>query len=217
MSWSLYEVESLARKAARGTGLPWGIAEEAGKAVRWLGAVGLPGAEALSALLRQNDGVAYDRLCPMQPEAQAWAAAGGGLCPLIAGATLCDQAGRLADGGTIVLEKVDQPLLLVPYMAIAADSMETPLRLWLDDVIFTRGPKGSYLSGEADALTVARASQVTVESAEGYPGKRLRRSYRADLPEETAEALGVFAHRTYAPDTPESRLAGAGAGLSDND
>lgn len=217
MSWSLYEVESLARKAARGAGLPWGIAEDAGKAVRWLGAAGLPGAEALSALLRQNDGVAYDTLCPMQPEAQVWAAASGGLCPLITGATLCDQAEQLADGGTIILAKVDYPLLLVPYMAMAADSMETPLRLCLDDVIFTRGPEGAYLSGKADALTVARAAQVTVRLADGYPGKRLHRNYRAHVPEETAGALGIFAHRTYAPDTPESRLAGAGAGLSDND
>ena len=29
--------------------------------------------------------------------------------------------------------------------------------------------------------------------------------------------LGRFAHRTYAPATQESRLAGAGAGLTDND
>ncbi|MEO0980892.1 MAG: DUF3726 domain-containing protein, partial [Pseudomonadota bacterium] len=29
--------------------------------------------------------------------------------------------------------------------------------------------------------------------------------------------LGVLAHRTYAPATDESRLRGAGAGLSDND
>ena len=31
------------------------------------------------------------------------------------------------------------------------------------------------------------------------------------------ETLGRLAHRTYAPATPESRLAGAGAGLTDND
>ncbi len=51
MSWSLNEIEGLARKAARGSGLSWGLAEEAGKATRWLCAAGLPGADALAGLL----------------------------------------------------------------------------------------------------------------------------------------------------------------------
>ena len=48
MSWSLGEVRALAVKAARGSGLPWGLAEEAGFAVQWLEARGGPGVEALS-------------------------------------------------------------------------------------------------------------------------------------------------------------------------
>ena len=34
MSFSLNEIEAMGRRAARGAGLHWGIAEEAGKAVR---------------------------------------------------------------------------------------------------------------------------------------------------------------------------------------
>ena len=34
---------------------------------------------------------------------------------------------------------------------------------------------------------------------------------------DTMKALGAFAHRTYAPATEESRVQGAGAGLTDND
>ena len=51
-SWSLNEIEALAKKAARGSGCSWGVAEDAGRAVRWLEARGLPGAEALGTLLR---------------------------------------------------------------------------------------------------------------------------------------------------------------------
>ena len=36
MNLSLNEVEATAKKATRGAGYPWGLAEEAGKAVRWL-------------------------------------------------------------------------------------------------------------------------------------------------------------------------------------
>ena len=36
MSWSLSEIGALATKAARGSGMDWGLADEAGYAVKWL-------------------------------------------------------------------------------------------------------------------------------------------------------------------------------------
>ena len=51
MTWSLNEIESLAKNATRGAGRDWGLAEEAGKATRWLCAAGWPGADLLAELL----------------------------------------------------------------------------------------------------------------------------------------------------------------------
>jgi len=45
---SLSEIDALARKAARGAGYSWGIAEEVGKSARWLSAYGFKGPEVLS-------------------------------------------------------------------------------------------------------------------------------------------------------------------------
>ena len=45
--WSVSETSSLAIKAARGVGMPWGIAEEAGFALRWLTRNGAPGVVAI--------------------------------------------------------------------------------------------------------------------------------------------------------------------------
>jgi hypothetical protein len=53
---TLAETESYLRKAARACGLDWGIAEEAGKAARWLAAFKLAGPETLLAHLQQIDG-----------------------------------------------------------------------------------------------------------------------------------------------------------------
>ena len=44
---SLNEIDSLCQKAARGAGLDWGLAEEAGFAAAWLAARGADGAAAL--------------------------------------------------------------------------------------------------------------------------------------------------------------------------
>ena len=60
MSWSLGEIEALAIKAARGAGWPWGLAEEAGWAVRWLEARGLPGVQTLADCL--SDGSDSDTI-----------------------------------------------------------------------------------------------------------------------------------------------------------
>ena len=45
------EVDALAKKAAKGAGMPWGLAAEAGKATRWLADRGLPGPAVLADLL----------------------------------------------------------------------------------------------------------------------------------------------------------------------
>ena len=63
MNYSLNEYEALAYKAARGCGLAWGLAEEAGKAVRTLSALGLESAPILlEALENPSKHVSYTHL-----------------------------------------------------------------------------------------------------------------------------------------------------------
>ena len=51
MSYSLNEMEATAKRAARGAGYSWGLAEEASKATRWLCTQGLDGAAELAHVL----------------------------------------------------------------------------------------------------------------------------------------------------------------------
>lgn len=217
MSWSLNEIEGLARKAARGSGLSWGLAEEAGKATRWLCAAGLPGADALAGLLTRNDGADYATLCPAQATGDHWQATDGPLCPLIAGAVLCDRASLLVDGQAITLTDVSHPMLLIPFVAFAADATGTTLGLSWPGVTISRGPEGTHMLADPAALSIAQVQSVQIAPAPEPSGVRVQRSYRGDIAPEIAKVLQGFAHRTFAPDTEASRLAGAGAGLSDND
>lgn len=216
MTWSLNEIEGLSRKAARGAGLSWGLAEEAGKATRWLCAAGLPGAEALAGLLRQNDGADYATLCPLE-ETGTWAARGGALCPLISGAAICDQAGAIASGRELELGETSFPLLLLPYVAAAAQSSEAAFCIDWPGVSVSFGQDTRITLGKPDALERDRTTAVRITAARNTGGTPLDHQTRGDITPETAQILKEFAHRTYAPDTPESRLSGAGAGLSDND
>lgn len=217
MIWSLNEIESTAKKAARGASMSWGMAEEAGRATRWLCAAGWPGAENLAALLREEDGAAWAALRP-RIAGDSWTAQGGLLCPIAAGAAIADRAQDWAAGNGATLGPVAHPLLLVPFVAMAADMAGTTLRIGWEGVVLSRG-KGETRAEIADpaALTAPYAESVTLDPSDGVTGDPLQRVYRGEISPEAAQSLNAFAQRTYAPATPESRLAGAGAGLSDND
>jgi len=95
MSYSLNEIEALAKNAARGTGLPWGLAQEAANATGFLCRFGLDGVGVLAALLAQDDNCALDDLSPQDLRAPNWQARGDHLNPLIAGqdvAVTCEAA-----------------------------------------------------------------------------------------------------------------------------
>lgn len=216
MSWSLNEVEGLARKAARGSGLSWGLAEEAGKSTRWLTAAGLPGPTSLAGLLSQNDGLHYGALCPVDTDGD-WEAENGALCPLISGAVICDHAARIAGGEPIRLKQTSFPMLLLPFAAGAANLTETPMEITWSGCTVTLGPEGEVDMKEASELETTRTDTVEIRAVSNGLCAPQAAVSRCDIPADVVAVLGAFAHRTYAPDTPESRLAGAGAGLTDND
>ena len=84
MNWSLNELDAMARKAARGAGYSWGLAEEAGRATRWLAAAGLPGPMCLAQLLAAVDGADFNDFTPAVLAGRCTADSGA-LCPRLCG------------------------------------------------------------------------------------------------------------------------------------
>jgi len=205
MSFSLNEVEATAKKAARGAGYSWGLAEEAGKATRWLCAQGLDGCAALAALLQEPR--------PETPTCDGVVWSGpGALCSLITGATLSDCAADLANG-PIRLVEVAQPQLLLPFAAGAARHLGTVLTLSCDTLTACTDGAGLDL---ATIPAPPGTSDVTVSIGGAMAEARAIQSRATPDPADW-ETLTGFAARTYAPATDASRRLGAGAGLSDND
>jgi hypothetical protein len=94
MKFSMNEVEAQAKKATRGAGYSWGLAEDAGKATRWLCHQGLDGVAELASLLQEA------------PDEKT--------CALVQGTRLSDAALR-APTDRRLLPPVAQPVFLFPF------------------------------------------------------------------------------------------------------
>ena len=214
MIYALNEIEATSRKAARGAGFAWGLAEEIGKSVRALAAYGLPGPDVLLAHLRASDRQAYGNWAPVSVEG-TWQAKGGLLCPLIAGITLCDHNVRLTERQGFDLGPTAFPLLLAPFVLRAAAGRPLALRWQGVEISCLAGR--TTVEGAPEDLRAPRAAWVTCAvgpaPTEGIAPSRHGR----EVPSDVWHGLGRFAQRTYVPASEASRLAGAGAGTSDND
>lgn len=210
MSFSLNEVEATAKKAVRGAGYPWGLAEEAAKATRWLCARDVDGCAALARVLTRFDGTDAFSI-PIDTEEAIWKAQTGMLCPIATGAALSDRAAVMGLDG-VRIGDVAEPIMLAPFAALCAQQLETIVTVaWTDAVAST---DGDQLGVEGSPK--ASAKHVAVRTG-GVVNRPNRRTTRAIPAAKAWDTLNRFAHRTYAPATEESRLKGAGAGLSDND
>ncbi len=213
---SFTELDTMAKRAARGIGMSWGLADEAGKAAAWLGANGQPGPEAIAATLASQEGVDRAELTPMV-DADVWEAPGGVLCPVTTGAAICDRAVALAAGAVIELGRISHPALLGFHVASAAKVAGVTLELSWAGASLIAGPDGARFSGADDDLGAASADSVRCSLAEQPEAVSSVPSTRRDVAADVWAQLTEFAMRSFAPSTEESRMSGAGAGLIDDD
>jgi len=215
MECSLNEIQTLSHKAARGAGLAWGVAQDAGWAVRWLEARHLPGAAALARALAILDGQDSDAFQPVIAAAR-WQSRGGQLHGLLAGIALSDRC-----EAAFTLDNVVEPLLLLPFIATVAAarqmtidmdvSADSPVSLSItsDNVSI----EGEVLAGldEVRAITLSMVAQEPLASACPLVDGSVT------IDDDAWRVLDGFAQRTYVPESDESRARGAGSGENDAD
>jgi len=216
MTRSLNETAALCKRAARGAGLRWGIAEEAAWAARWLAGFGLPGPGALASLLAEHEIRGHAALW-VRTSSEVWRGESGALCPLSAGTALADCARELglSEGREIRMHGVLQPLLLLPFAESAAEVLAHPVKLCWQGVQATCDGTLSIAEAEPGALGLSQADVTCCATSERGRAFAEQRLSRHTAPAQVWESLDRFARRTYAPATEASRLLGAGAG--DND
>lgn len=207
---SLNEVHATAKKATRGAGYPWGLAEEAGQAARWLCSQGLDGCAALASLLNRFDDTAIDMITP-DTKKPVWRAQSNVLCPLIAGSAISDRANEF-EHRLFKLSSTAEPSLLFAFAAVSARKIKCCVTVeWPSG---TAVSDGMQLSVHGHAGPIVDFVHMRRGGLLGIPN---RICSRVDPEPSVWSMLNGFAQRTYAPATEESRLKGAGADMFDQE
>lgn len=209
MDYSLNEVELIAKRATRGAGYVWGMAEEAAKATRWLCSRDIDGGSELARLLKRELSQNPGKHIPIDIKGN-WKGMEI-LCPLMVGAALSDCTVRLKHA-PIVTGRIASPAILLPFGANAARALKCNISLECDG--FKSITDGIELSAPDEFP--AEVDTVSVRIGDMLGNLRAHRT-RAYPAQEGWGVLETLADKTYAPATEQSRLLGAGAGLSDND
>jgi hypothetical protein len=205
MNVSFNELKSMSKGAARGAGFDWGYAEEISFAVVWLAKNGYNSATTLLTFL--DNKTIYP---PTNINENIWTNDKGDLDPIKTGVALLD----LNISKTIVLKGIFLPLLIVPFVSQLKNVMlleGNNLKLVAENDFFDS--KVKYLPARADVLKISSTQGTQVFNQIGeYPLTK-----RCEVDNDVWNRLKEFTYRTYAPVTDESRMLGAGSGLSDND
>lgn len=239
MHVSLSELEGTLTKAVKGAGLPFGIGEEAARAVRHAALEEIDCLEAfVAALDALDDGRAGAVELNEPVNGTLLPRAGRVLSSLLAGPAACDILSlRAAMGQTepgIALARVDVPLVvLVETLALAAEKNADLLIGWHSaegkptTVSYPTGPVVHKAgknweappSGPLDIWVSLRLPEVGPGSNRRTAAshKRLRATQGLTVDDGIWLRLMAYADRMLVENTETSRLTGAGAGVVDRD
>ncbi len=218
MHVSINEIDAAVRKAARGAGLSWGQAEEAGKAARKLVEHGFEALRPLADVLESHSaggGIASR----IDHDRGNWRGSHGPLSPLVLGPVIADHAGEIRNGRVITTGPVVHPVLLIPFVITVARTCQRPAKIeWPSSgvVVWPNGACG----GDVDHLIhLTIVATVTCRSAEECD---VRNSpdpawLGACVDPDLWQRFERLAHLTYVPASDLSRRRGAGGGEIDND
>ena len=211
---SCNEVETLCLKAARGAGLSWGLAEEAGFAARWLHARAVDGPGALLGHLDWAQGRPWDEVRPVAA-ADLRAQGGGLLCPIALGTAVSDSAALGEDSPGIITGPVHRPVLVLPFLHNLARASGTTVALQWAGHRVTVGPEGD-LCGDVALLAAADRAELALSAGAEAEAAPHRPSRMAPSSARTLSRLDDYAMRTTVPASASSR-ADAGSASGDND
>ena len=239
---SFNEIMFYFTRAAAGGGVPFGLAEDFGRAATWIASSGLDPAEITASALKElecGQSCLKATLTEGNKEILLTAESGKKLSAIQAGAAVCDlisvQLENPKNMQSIIAEKVDSPFLVCAALGAAnydrweiswPASDDTPCSVLIcEDGSWKSSWKGRKIPEVIDAVDVkvifVNNREDHYEKWDGktlYSGNNKKKLLEAGVPGfDSWSDIYSFFKRCLVPSTEESRKSGAGAGLVETD
>ena len=211
LMYSLGEIEAQCKKASRGTGLSWGLAEEAGLIARHLSEFNLPGPDTIYINLKFIEDNGWENnLNNLKFIDQVETPISG----LLLGVMLLDQVSSTADFKISSENPVIGPLAIAGALLRLQNERYFFSLSWSNCKI-TMDENGFNILGKNLNPDVVNCFAVSIMRSLKKPAFYKVKNNRAQI--KNWEFLTKMAYKTYVSESATSRLRGAGPGNNENE
>ena len=130
---SFSEIDTVVKRATKGVGFNWGVAEEVGKNIKLLEMFGLPGLKNLNDFKKKKKDLKLEELTLIKEKNEK---SKSKFCPIIAGVSFLDQIGNLKNINEIKFTNIAYPILFLPFVSRASEVIGKRIHLKLDNKEF---------------------------------------------------------------------------------
>ena len=201
---SLSEIDTVSKRATRGAGFDWGIAEEVGKNIRMLEMLGIAGIKNLNHYYKIKVKKNFEKINLIDKENKSNKLE---YCPIIAGVSFLDQVRSLESLSEIKFENIAFPILFLPFVSRASEIVGRKILLKVDNRTFLLNYNTSIYSNSLNEGVTTIGNKVVVKFLENQDS----------FEENEWRELYKLSENTFVEESDSLKQAGAGAGLTDND
>ena len=201
---SLSEIETTSKRASRGVGFSWGIAEEVGKCIRLLELFGLPGIKNLNKYYQKKNKENFDNFKFIN---QKNTSNKNPLCPISLGVCFLDQVRKIENYSKCSFKNVAYPLLLLPFLSRSSEIIGKKILVVLDKYEFLLNFNTNISS---NSLKKEFPSKVKIIKISLLDNKDSFTDY-------DWKNLYELSENTFVEESDSLKKGAAGAGLNDND
>ena len=201
---SLSEIDTVSKRATRGAGFDWGIAEEVGKNIRMLEMLGIAGIKNLNHYYKIKVKKNFEKINLIDKENKSNKLE---YCPIIAGVSFLDQVRSLENLSEIKFENIAFPILFLPFVSRASEIVGRKILLTVDNRTFLLNYNTSIYSNSLNEGVTTIGNNVVVKFLENLDS----------FTENEWKELYALSEETFVEENDSLKHGAAGAGLTDND
>jgi len=201
---TLSEIDTTSKRATRGAGFTWGIAEEVGKNMRLLELFGLSGIKNLNKYLKDYKKKKFQKITLISDinEANKYP-----FCPIILGTNFIDQIRLLDKKNNIQISNIAFPILFLPFVSRASEIIGKKIFLKIEEKEFLLNLNQSIYSNYLKNEILENCNTANISFIEN----------NNLFNENEWKELYKLSENTFVEETESLKIGAAGAGLTDND